>query len=93
MSARLAYFASARPRSVASKHARSLVTEGLLTGPIVRSTCDPVGGGRDDLEAHTGRYECLAVNEDHDDGTYSGYSYQGTINYDEGTYSWRLGNE
>jgi hypothetical protein len=67
------------------------VSTGLLDGPILKAVCDPVGGGRDDLEAHTGRYDCMAVHTEASDGTMRGYTYNGTINYDEFSYSWKLG--
>jgi hypothetical protein len=79
-------------RAVA-KDARGLVTDGLLDGPILSGSCDPVGGGRNDLDAQTGKYECLAINEKMADGTARGYVYDGTINYDKFTYSWSLGRE
>jgi hypothetical protein len=59
---------------------------------VLKTVCDPVGGGRDDLEAQTGKYECMAVRTENTDGTMRGYSYSGTINYDEFTYSWQLGD-
>jgi hypothetical protein len=79
-------------RKAITKHARGLVSDGLLDGPILKSVCDPVGGGRDDLEAKTGKYECMAVSEENADGTMRGYSYDATINYDKFTYSWKLGD-
>jgi hypothetical protein len=68
------------------------VSDGLLDGPILRTLCDPVGGGRDDLSSRTGKYECLAVTETDADGTSRGYSFHATINYKEFTFSWGLGN-
>jgi hypothetical protein len=78
-------------RKAITKDARRLVANGLLDGPILRAVCDPVGGGRDDLDAHTGRYDCMAVHTEASDGTMRGYTYNGTINYDEFSYSWKLG--
>ena len=78
-------------RKAVTKDARKLVSSGLLDGPILKAVCDPVGGGRDDLEAHTGRYDCMAVHTEASDGTMRGYTYSGTINYDEFSYSWKLG--
>jgi hypothetical protein len=79
-------------RKAITKHAREFVAKGVLDGPILRSVCDPVGGGRDDLEAQTGKYECMAVTSENSDGTMRGYTYDGTINYDEFTDSWKLAN-
>jgi hypothetical protein len=79
-------------RKAITKHARDLVSKGLLDGPILKSVCDPVGGGRDDLEAHTGKYDCMAVHTESGDGTMRGYTYSGTINYDDFSYTWKLGD-
>ncbi len=78
-------------RAAITKDARETVADGLLNGPILKSVCDPVGGGRDDLEARTGKYECMAVTEENLDGTMRGYTYDATINYDKYSYSWKLG--
>jgi hypothetical protein len=76
------------------KDAREQVTLGLLDGPVLKTVCDPVGGGRDDLSSRTGKYECLAVTEiDESDGTSRGYSYHATINYKEYSWTWGLGRE
>ena len=77
-------------RKEIKKDAEEKVNLGLLEGPILSAHCDPVGGGRDDLEAKTGKYECMAVNEENADGTARGYEYDGTINYDEFSYTWQL---
>jgi hypothetical protein len=78
-------------RKAVTKDARDLVSKDLLDGPIIKAVCDPVGGGRDDLEAHTGKYDCMAVHTEASDGTMRGYTYRGTINYEEFSYSWKLG--
>jgi len=75
-----------------TKDAEEKVSTGLLDGPILKTFCDPVGGGRDDLSSRTGKYECLAATEEQGDGLYSGYSFDATINYKDYSYSWRLGN-
>jgi hypothetical protein len=76
-----------------TKHAANLVVEGLLDGPILRTECDPTGGGNiDDTAAHTGNFSCMAVTEIDGDGTMSGYNYDGSINYDSGRYGWQLAN-
>lgn len=78
-------------RKAITKDAEENVSLGILEGPILRTVCDPVGGGRDDLEARTGKYECIAVNEESADGTYRGWEYGATINYDKYSWSWELG--
>jgi hypothetical protein len=34
----------------------------------------------------------MAVNKSNADGTEEGYGFTGTINFDSGSYTWRLGN-
>jgi hypothetical protein len=80
-------------RKSIKKDAEEKVSVGLLDGPILSVHCDPVGGGRDDLEARTGKYECLAVTEiDSSDGSMRGWEYSGTINYDKFSWAWELGD-
>ena len=78
-----------------TKDAQKDIDNGILNGPsITKTECTPVGGGnlQDTLADHTGDWSCLAVNQTSPDGTESGYSFSGTINYDSGSYTWRLGN-
>lgn len=75
------------------KDAKSRVTEGVLTGPITRASCTPLGGGStDDLTAITGTFECIAVNKTEADGSSSGYRFSATVNWNAGNYSWHLGS-
>jgi ribosomal protein L40E len=77
-------------RKEVKKDAEEKVASGLLEGPILSASCDPVGGGREDLTASTGKYDCIAIHTLNDDGTARGYQYTGTINYDDFTYTWQL---
>jgi hypothetical protein len=89
--ARQPHPARAEPPPVDHERRQGKVADGLLLGPVLKTVCDPVGGGRDDLSSRTGKYECLAVTDVKDDGNSSGYSYTGTINYQESSWSWGLG--
>lgn len=76
-----------------TKDARKDVSSGLLDGPILYTSCDPLGGGStDDLTALTTTFSCLAVDKKNADGTVSGYSFHATQNWTAGSYSWGLGN-
>lgn len=80
-------------RKAITKDARGRVSDGLLEGPIYGTQCDPIGGGNaSNLDAHTGRYSCLAYNTKNDDGTIEGYGFSATVNFDKFTYQWHLGN-
>jgi hypothetical protein len=64
----------------------------LAPGPILRVQCTALGGGsNDDLTALTGTFTCIAVHKRNADGTESGYSYTGTIDYNTGMMQWQLG--
>lgn len=73
------------------KTAKKDVTDGLLTGPIINASCQPLGGGStDDLTQKTATLDCFAANKKNADGTESGYGFSATINWDTGEYSWEL---
>jgi ribosomal protein L40E len=80
-------------RNAMRDDANEEIADGWLEGPMVTHVrCDPVAGGSDSLDEPTARYDCLAVNEvDYDDGTERGYSYEGTVNFNKGSYTWKLG--
>jgi Protein of unknown function (DUF2510) len=67
--------------------------EGLLdNGPATSTTCTPLSGGSSqDLSQSTGTYSCLAAYQANSDGTSTGYSYTGDINFDTGMLTWHLG--
>jgi hypothetical protein len=81
-------------RAAITKDAQKNIDNGLLSGPAISHTsCNPIAGGSDSLSEPTARYECLAVNKTNVDGTEEGYRFTGTINFDRGDYTWRLGGD
>ncbi len=76
-----------------TKDAQQQVNNGVLTGPILSTTCTPVSGGSStNLSSSTGTYECIAANKINSDGTSSGYRFSGTIDFSAGTETWHLGS-
>lgn len=76
-----------------TKDAKKDVESGYLEGPIYYTTCDPLGGGSaDDLTAITTTFSCMAVNEKLKGDMVRGYSYSATANWDEGSWTWHLGD-
>jgi predicted nucleic acid-binding Zn-ribbon protein len=74
-----------------TEDARERVGEGDLEGPIMYTSCDPLGGGSvDDLTALTTTFDCIAVNEELGGGRVSGYGFASTVNWDEGSWTWQL---
>jgi hypothetical protein len=66
--------------------------DGVIDGPIIEVTCSPVGGGStDDLTEQTTVFECFAAYKDNGDGTMSGYTYNATMNWSSGSYTYGLG--
>lgn len=69
---------------------RKRVTDGALDGPILGTSCNPVDGGLEDLEATTGKFECLVATERTSADGRRGYPVDATVNYTEASYTWRL---
>lgn len=68
------------------------VKDGVVDGPVIEVTCDPVdGGSTDDLAQKTTVFQCFVANKDNGDGTMSGYYYNATMNWDSGSYTYGLG--
>ncbi len=75
-------------KTMAEDHA----ADGIIDGPIIEVTCSPVGGGStDDLTQQTTVFKCFAAYKDNGDGTMSGYTYNATMNWSTGSYTYGLG--
>jgi hypothetical protein len=72
--------------------ARKQVNNATLDGPILRTSCTPVGGGSENLSEITVKYDCLAITKDNADGTSEGYRVHATMDFSKGEYQWGLGN-
>ncbi len=73
-----------------TRWARERVSDGTLNGPILRTSCTPIGGGSQDLSEVTVKYECLAITNDNSDETSDGYGVEATMNFSTGEYQWGL---
>ncbi|MDO9494183.1 MAG: hypothetical protein Q7J48_00635 [Nocardioides sp.] len=74
-----------------TKDGKERVADGELDGPILYTSCDPLGGGSvDDLTALTTTFDCIAVSEEVGGGQVRGYGFDATMNWDEGSYTWQL---
>jgi hypothetical protein len=74
--------------TLAEQHA----ADGIIEGPIIDVSCSPVGGGStDDLTEQTTVFECFAAYKDNGDGTMSGWTYNATMNWSSGSYTYGLG--
>lgn len=72
--------------------AQGHVEEGIIDGPVIEVSCDPLdGGSTDDLAQKTTVFQCFVANEDNGDGTMSGYYYNATMNWDSGQYTYGFG--
>ncbi|WP_300268165.1 DUF2510 domain-containing protein [Microbacterium sp.] len=75
-------------KTMAEEH----VADGIVDGPVLEVSCDPVdGGSTDDLTQKTTVFQCFVANEDNGDGTMSGYYYNATMNWDSGNFTYGLG--
>jgi len=64
--------------------------DGLIGGDEVSDvSCSPVAGGSvGDLDQETTALQCFASTEENDDGTWSGYYYESTVNWTTGEYTY-----
>lgn len=68
------------------------IEEGIIEGPVLAVSCSPVAGGLiDDLTEQTTVFDCFVATEDNGDGTMSGLSYNATMNWSTGEYTYGLG--
>ncbi|HWM32904.1 MAG TPA: DUF2510 domain-containing protein [Pseudolysinimonas sp.] len=75
-------------KKMAERHAK----DDIIDGPIIDVTCSPLGGGStDDLSEQTTVFDCFVANKDNGDGTMSGYTYNATMNWSTGSYTYGLG--
>lgn len=75
-------------KTMAEEHA----AEGLIEGPVLNVTCSPVDGGSiDDLTDLTTVFKCFAATVDNGDGTMTGFTYNATMNWSDGSYTYGLG--
>ncbi len=73
------------------KLAEDDVAKGLLDGPILSASCNPVSGSYDVLTDQTTTFNCFVANKDNGDGTFNGYNFNATINWNSGDYTYGLG--
>ena len=58
-----------------------------------RSTdCENTDGNEDDLEEDSAEYSCIAVTDVDADGSSRGYRFTARIDFEEGSYTWHLGD-
>ena len=73
------------------KLAKEDAAKGLIDGPIIAASCNPVSGSTDDLTDITTSFDCFVANKDNGDGSQSGYFFNATVNWDTGQYTYGLG--
>jgi hypothetical protein len=74
-------------------YAKRLVSEGTLEESILGVSCTPVSGGSStELGSSSGTFSCIAITKYESGGSISGPRFSGTIDFDKGTDSYRLGD-
>lgn len=68
------------------------LSDGLIDGQVLEVTCSPVAGGSlEDLTEQTTVFDCFVATEDNNDGTWSGYSYHATMNWNTERFTYGFG--
>jgi hypothetical protein len=75
-------------QSAVKKDAEKDVTNGVLTGPILKVQCQPATAA--DATAPIANYTCLAATSE-SGGTLNGYRFSGSIDTGTGSITWHLG--
>jgi hypothetical protein len=73
-----------------TKDFKDRVATGLLDGPILHTSCNPISGGAAELDENTGKFECLVATELVGATQERGYPVDATVNYTKGSYTWKL---
>ena len=74
------------------KMAKGHAKDGVIDGPVVDVSCDPVAGGSvDDLSEKDYGISVFRCNKKNKDGTSDGYYYNATMNWKTGNYTYGLG--
>ena len=72
--------------------AKKLLSEEVLTEPILGVSCTPVSGGSSvELKSPTGTYSCIAITKREASGEVSGYAFSGTIDFAKGSFTYHYG--
>lgn len=75
--------------TMAEEHA----ADDIIEGPVLDVSCSPVAGGSsDDLAEATTMFDCFVRTENLGDGRSRGISYNATMNWDSGDYTYGLGD-
>lgn len=78
-------------RSV-TKDAQEKQEQGLLEDRATSTSCENTDGNEDDLAEDSAAYSCIAVTEKSADGGSRGYEYSARIDFEDGSYTWELGD-
>lgn len=74
------------------KDAQSRFYAGELDDRASHVSCDNTDGHLDDLDSNSGEYSCIAVTNKTADGSSEGYRFSARVDYEEGSYTWHLGD-
>lgn len=74
---------------LAKKH----LSQGVIGGRFLETNCTPISGySLDNLEQSSTTFDCFVATKDNGDGTRSGYSYTAVMDWDSGSYTYKLGD-
>jgi hypothetical protein len=75
-------------QTMAEKH----LAEGVIDGSVISVRCSEASGEKiNDLSLRTMVLECFVSTADNGDGTFSGYYYNASVDWDTGRFSYGLG--
>ena len=90
---RLRTFTVRELRTAVTKDARGRHAEGVLEDRANSTSCENTDGNEDDLGEDSAEYSCIAVTETDGDGGSRGYRFSARVDFEEGSFTWRLGGD
>ncbi|WP_157260723.1 hypothetical protein [Patulibacter minatonensis] len=79
-------------RKSITKDARAKQADGLLDDRARSTDCESTDGHEDDLSESSGEYSCIAITDVDAGGGSSGYRFTARVDFEEGSYTWHLGD-
>ena len=79
-------------RGAITKDAQGRYSDGILDDRASHTSCENVDGNREDLDETSGEYSCIAVTNKTASGSSEGYRFTARVNYEDGSYTWHLGD-
>ena len=75
--------------TLASEH----IEKGVISGQVLETNCTPISGySLENLQQSSTTFDCFVSTKDNGDGTRTGYSYAAVMDWEAGSFTYKLGD-